>query len=90
MNPDDVYAKILSKLMEAGSWPTAFVAALAGAWFWFKGRNIHPEWATRGDLTDLEDVVGRLDSKVDRIDESVHDTREILARIEGLLEGRKR
>ncbi len=90
MNPDDVYAKVLAKLFGAGGWPAAFVSFLAGAWFWFRGHNVHPEWAEKADLTDLKEEVQHIDAKVDGLTGMVHDTRETLARIEGLLGRRGR
>ncbi len=90
MSPDDVYAKMLSKLLEAGGWPAFFSSLLAGAYFWFRGKNVHPEWAEKSDLTDLKAEVRDIDTKVDGLTNMVHDTRETMARIEGLLDGRKR
>lgn len=91
MNPDDkVFAEILGKLFDAGGWPAFLVSLVATAWFWFKGKNVSPEWAEKGDLADLRDEVRHIDTKVDNVIETVHATRETLARIEGLLEGQKR
>ena len=78
--------------MIRNSWirPLVSHSALAGTWFWFRGQNVHPEWAEKSDLSDLKREVQHIDGKVDGLTEMVHDTRETMARIEGLLEGRKR
>ncbi len=93
MNADEV----LEKLLAAGNWPAAAAGILTAAWIMFRGKNDHPEWAEKSDLDDLKDEVKRMDGKVDGLDtkvdklgETVHNAREALARIEGLLEGQKR
>lgn len=86
MNADEV----LEKLLAAGNWPAAAAGILTAAWIMFRGKNLHPEWAEKSDLFDLKDEVRHIDEKVDNVIETVHATRETLARIEGLLEGQKR
>ena len=82
--------EVLEKLIAAGNWPAAAIGILTAAWIMFRGKNDHPEWAEKSDLSDLKDEVRHIDEKVDNVIETVHATRETLARIEGLLEGRKR
>ncbi len=82
--------KVLEKLIAAGNWPAAAGGILTAAWIMFRGKNDHPEWAEKADLADLKQEVKDVDTKVDGLTKMVHDTRETLARIEGLLDGRKR
>ena len=77
--------EVLEKLIAAGNWPAAAVGVLTAAWIMFRGKNDHPEWAEKSDLSDLDGKVERLEGKVDKLTETVHTSREALARIEGRL-----